>query len=347
MLYLFHIYMADRPITIKIQEELFEKKDYTDSNKRCSEIVKEIQNLTKRRTITYFAAGLNNTGAFVDDSDAISIEDLLSYPSDLEGLDLILNSYGGSALAAERIVNVCRKYVQQNKIKEFRVVVPRFAKSAATMIALGADFILLCKNAELGPIDPQLILLGNDGKPFSKPGYQITKAVDDLLSKSEDKTTKEQSKYLNFLQQYNYDVYITAQNELNLSNNIALKLYTQKKQKFPSLKYKSFDIFTKPEKTLSHARLISIDDLKGNQLYRLEIIQDLNSFFTKKTNKLSDENITKLNELLWELYIRKNTYVMDGGNPVIKVIEDANYTFMSQNTDWKPLKTSTSTQNQS
>jgi len=52
---------------------------------------------------------------------------------------------------AVKIVNICKNY--SNK---FTVIVPFFAKSAATMIALSADDLILGKAGELGPIDPQV-----------------------------------------------------------------------------------------------------------------------------------------------------------------------------------------------
>ena len=59
---------------------------------------------------------------------------------------------GGLALAAEKIVKVCRTYSGD----DFEVLVPKAAKSAATMIAMGARRILMEPTAELGPIDPQV-----------------------------------------------------------------------------------------------------------------------------------------------------------------------------------------------
>ena len=44
-----------------------------------------------------------------------------------------------------------------------RVIVPDFAKSAGTLIALGADLIVMSDTSELGPIDPQVIRSDGDG----------------------------------------------------------------------------------------------------------------------------------------------------------------------------------------
>ena len=67
------------------------------------------------------------------------------------GLDLLLQSPGGDIDKAENIVYMCR-----NRFSSFRVIVPESAKSAATLIALAADSIIMGYTSELGPIDPQI-----------------------------------------------------------------------------------------------------------------------------------------------------------------------------------------------
>lgn len=69
---------------------------------------------------------------------------------------LFLVSHGGRIEPAYQITKICKKYSLSN----FQVVVPRRAKSAATLIAIGADNIHMGPLGELGPIDPQL-----DGLP--------------------------------------------------------------------------------------------------------------------------------------------------------------------------------------
>jgi hypothetical protein len=94
----------------------------------------------------------------IDLSDAAPIGSMLDVIGKCERLDLMINSGGGSGEAAEKVIEMCRSHCT----KEFRVIVPNFAKSAATMIALGADVIVMGYASELGPIDPQYrITVGN------------------------------------------------------------------------------------------------------------------------------------------------------------------------------------------
>jgi membrane-bound ClpP family serine protease len=64
-------------------------------------------------------------------------------------ISLLLYSRGGSTLAGWSIANVIRQFCQH-----FEVIVPATAQSAATLIALAADEIMMTKQATLGPIDP-------------------------------------------------------------------------------------------------------------------------------------------------------------------------------------------------
>ena len=69
----------------------------------------------------------------------------------------MISSPGGSGLAAERMINVLRSY---SGTGEYWAIVPAKAKSAATMVCLGASKILMGPASELGPIDPQVVFQG-------------------------------------------------------------------------------------------------------------------------------------------------------------------------------------------
>jgi hypothetical protein len=65
---------------------------------------------------------------------------------------LLLLSRGGSIEPAYQISKLCRAFARER----FIAIVPRHAKSAATLIAIGADEIHMGPLGQLGPIDPQL-----------------------------------------------------------------------------------------------------------------------------------------------------------------------------------------------
>ena len=90
----------------------------------------------------------------IADEDADMLEDVLRAALGQEDeLVLMINSPGGDLLAAERIVNICRSHSANG---QYAVIVPKMAKSAATMISLGAREIMMSQTSELGPIDPQI-----------------------------------------------------------------------------------------------------------------------------------------------------------------------------------------------
>ncbi len=66
-------------------------------------------------------------------------------------LDVLLDHSGGSGEAAYQLLNFLRAHC-----KELHIFVPDWAKSAATLFALGADVIWMSELAEIGPLDAQI-----------------------------------------------------------------------------------------------------------------------------------------------------------------------------------------------
>lgn len=68
---------------------------------------------------------------------------------DVDKISLFIYSNGGVTLAAWSLVNLIRSFC-----KDFEVIIPFRCQSAATLMSLGADRIVMTKQATLGPIDP-------------------------------------------------------------------------------------------------------------------------------------------------------------------------------------------------
>ncbi len=96
----------------------------------------------------------------IDRDDTIGFADLLHNVPMGSDLDLLLHTGGGDIDAAEKIISLVRRRVGEGKL---RVVIPDFAKSAGTLMALGADSLVMSDTSELGPIDPQIVLADGDG----------------------------------------------------------------------------------------------------------------------------------------------------------------------------------------
>jgi hypothetical protein len=86
---------------------------------------------------------------------------------------LFLLSSGGSIEPAYQISKLCKSFAKS----KFVVAIPRQAKSAATLIAIGADEIHMSKLGQLGPIDPQLGGL---------PALGVAQALKSIASLSQD-----------------------------------------------------------------------------------------------------------------------------------------------------------------
>lgn len=70
---------------------------------------------------------------------------------DDQAIDLIVHTPGGIALAATQIAFALEAHVGKTT-----VIVPHYAMSGGTLIALAADEILMDPQAVLGPVDPQI-----------------------------------------------------------------------------------------------------------------------------------------------------------------------------------------------
>lgn len=70
-----------------------------------------------------------------------------------KGLVLILHTPGGITSATEPIVDYLH-----DKFPYIETIVPTFAMSAGTMIALSTDKIIMGRSSQLGPIDPQMAI---------------------------------------------------------------------------------------------------------------------------------------------------------------------------------------------
>ena len=108
---------------------------------------------TGRNVIAYYSGFLqkpNNSGA-IDDNDKNAFMQTAYGLDKSIGLDLILHTPGGNTAATESIVH----YLKSIFGKDIRAFVPQMAMSAGTMIALSCKEIVMGKQSNIGPIDPQ------------------------------------------------------------------------------------------------------------------------------------------------------------------------------------------------
>lgn len=285
-----------------IQQVLEERFQGHDTRKRLySELEKEIG----VPIISFFTSF--TYAVMLEDNDADMLEGILQKCDLSKGFALLLSSPGGSGLAAERIINICRSYSGKG---EYTVIIPGKAKSAATMICLGASKIIMGKTSELGMIDPQIVVKEEEKEPKWFSVYNIVKSYEELF----DKAVKEKGNLQPYLQQLaNYDAREIAEykSALSLSEDIAVKSLeagmlsglTDGEIK------KKIEIFLAPEKGKKvHGRPIYAQDALDCKL-KMEIRDVKEKFWS----------------VVYELYIRLNNYVST--NNVAKCIECKDYSF--------------------
>ena len=117
-------------------------------------LIRSIQNRTRTRLLCYISGK-----APVTRDDTLGIVELLHNVPRNTSIDLLLHTGGGEIDAAEKSMFLLRGAVGTGKL---RVIVPDFAKSAGTLMAVAADAIVMSDSSELGPIDPQIVL--GDGR---------------------------------------------------------------------------------------------------------------------------------------------------------------------------------------
>jgi ClpP class serine protease len=103
----------------------------------------------------------------IEDSEAI-IRAIRTTPPNVP-IMMILHTPGGLVLAASQIARALKAHPAKKV-----VVVPHYAMSGGTLIALAADEIIMDPNAVLGPLDPQL---GGPGGMYL-PAPSILRAVE-------------------------------------------------------------------------------------------------------------------------------------------------------------------------
>ncbi len=128
---------------------------------RFIELIKEIQKQESARVITYVLADRSQGPQASIAMDALSLfHRHLEAIGDVEKIALFLYSTGGDTMVPWRLLNLIREYC-----KRLVVLVPYKAHSAATLMCLGADEIVMGKMSELSPIDPSVANAFNPSLP--------------------------------------------------------------------------------------------------------------------------------------------------------------------------------------
>lgn len=179
-------------------------------------------------------------------------------------LDVVLHSSGGMAEAAESLVVHLR-----NKFDPIRFIIPNIAKSAATMLALSGNALLLDRNAELGPIDPQFFISRGDGSTVVAPAQAI-KDQFAMANLRLSKNPKDLPVWLPILQQYGPALLVQVDNAMDLSKTLVTKwlmAFMFAGDPEADTKAKSVaDYFSEHNRFLTHSRRIGLREINENKI---------------------------------------------------------------------------------
>jgi ClpP class serine protease len=145
---------------------------YSLGKKRGTTVVTLIH---RQETLSLFGLPL---ARYIDIDDSEELLRIIRLTPDDQPIDLIVHTPGGIALAATQIAFALRAHKGKTT-----VMVPHYAMSGGTLIALAADEILMDPHAVLGPVDPQM--------GTQRGSYAATSILKVVETKSRDKIDDE------------------------------------------------------------------------------------------------------------------------------------------------------------
>jgi hypothetical protein len=220
--------------------------------------ISEVELVTKRPLIVYATACTSGKqvppeALMIDPSDRIGFKSVTEAIDPVD-LDILIHSAGGYPEATESIVQQLR-----SKYSNIRFIVPSYAKSAATMLAMSGNEILMDRDAELGPIDPQM---------RTQTGTSPAEAIQEQFKKIQSELQADPTKlpsFLPILAPLGPSLLLDSQHAIELSKQLVrdwTKQYmfagdAEAEQKSAKIS----DYLGDHSKFKSHARAVKISDL--------------------------------------------------------------------------------------
>ncbi len=160
-----------------IQRKMLQNARYSKireiEKKRGSRVITLIH---RQETVGFFGVPISR---FIDIEDSEAIIRAIHMTDDNVPIDLIIHTPGGLVLAAGQIARAIKRHKAKTT-----VIVPHYAMSGGTLIALAADEIIMNPDAVLGPVDPQLGMGGS-----VVPAASVVKVLEEKpVDKIDDQT---------------------------------------------------------------------------------------------------------------------------------------------------------------
>ena len=253
-------------------------------------LIRRYQEQQRRKLVIYIAL-FAHPGGVIANEDSETIENILRScdMSGFEGLDLILHSPGGLPQAAGDIIRVCRSYAPS-----FKVIVPNMAMSAATVLGMGADKVVMSDTSKLGPIDPQMLYSTKEGA-FLRAAKSFIDAFASLVTEANDLAGKNQpiAGHLHLLTKQDPSWIVECVRAIKATVDLGFRVLKSGmlKGKADGEIHAVVDRFLKIGDNTSHGRTIDCAEAKQMGLEIEQVKRDSDYW-----------------KLVWELYVRTEYY---------------------------------------
>jgi ATP-dependent protease ClpP protease subunit len=274
-------------------------------------LMKEIRELRGRPLVTY-ATNIELSGpnvpAFIHPQDIIPLSEVLD---SVEGdaVDFLLETPGGLAEVTVDIVNLLRP-----RFRHVSFIIPHYAMSAGTILAMSGDEILMDHRSSLGAIDPQF--LGSDGRP--QPAQAVLAGIETIKKQVDANNGNLHPVYIPILRNVDPGKLQSALNASELSRVLVTDWLAKYKFRDWTTHSSSGQPVTDDERSsrareiaenlcshqnwLSHSRLIKIPELEKLRLKIVDYGQN-----------------PKLQEKIWALWV--NLHFFMSSSNIYKIYE--------------------------
>lgn len=314
-------------------EYIDQNMDWPTLIKKRKEQLAEISKLRGGRAIITFAAALNKQApTMISYDDRIHFFDQINNLSG-DKIDIILETPGGHAEVVEDLVHYVR-----SRFSEVAIIIPGYAKSAGTIMAMAGDEILMDSTSALGPIDAQIT---QNGKNFS--AHAFLEGLEKIKKEVDDKQALNRA-YVPMLQLLSPGEIQGCENALAFSKKLVTEWLSTYKFKFWDVHSSTGSPVTEDDKKerakmiaetlcdhslwLTHGRSITIDDLTGMKLKitdfskKPDLAEAIRRYYTLLMMSFDTTSIYKIYETptsqLYRFAIPQNV-------PVIPQIQNADH----------------------
>ncbi len=263
----------------------------TKNQKRNQSTIKKLESERDSRVILYFTGEKPPQFGTQIASDVLPLfkEILEKFGPNNKKISLVLNTSGGHLETPWPLVNLIREYCDF-----FEVVVLEKALSAGTLIALGADKIVMLPYSQLSPIDPAADII--DGEKKQKKRLEIEDIIGYIDFAREKIGIAEQSALADIMKELTKEINPTMLGSVNrthsLIRRLAKSLLDLHKQHVSDKQSKEI-VENLTQKLYSHRHLINRKEAKNSVGFG-----DIIEFASIKTKKICDQLFNEAEKIL-------------------------------------------------